>query len=252
MPGQAPVERRLAAILAADVVGYSRLMGVDEVGTLRALKAIRRDLADAAIADRRGRVVKTTGDGILIEFPSVVDAVACAVYIQRAMVSWNAGVPNDKRIVFRMGINIGDIIIEDEDIFGDGVIVAVRLEALCEPGGLCISKSARDQVRDKLPFNLHDLGEQEVKNIARPIRVFSLSRTEISELPEEQPSQAAELKDNPAIELKIACSAEQALAGRASVRKFERGSRAGVFCGRHCRGHHDGTVASELAVRHRT
>jgi TolB-like protein/class 3 adenylate cyclase len=202
VPGQAPVERRLAAILAADVVGYSRLMGVDEVGTLRALKAIRRDLADAAIADRRGRVVKTTGDGILIEFPSVVDAVTCAVYIQRAMVSWNASVPNDKRIVFRMGINIGDIIIEDEDIFGDGVIVAVRLEALCEPGGLCISKSARDQVRDKLPFNLHDLGEQEVKNIARPIRVFSLSRTEISELPEEQPSQAAELKDNPAIESK--------------------------------------------------
>jgi adenylate cyclase len=162
VPSETSVDRRLAAILAADVVGYSRLMGVDEVGTLGALKAIRRELADPAIASHHGRIVKTTGDGILIEFPSVVDAVACAVAILHGMVARNADVPDDKRIVFRIGINIGDIIIEDGDIFGDGVNVAARLEALCEPGGICLSRSARNQVRDKLPFVFHDLGEQDV------------------------------------------------------------------------------------------
>jgi adenylate cyclase len=135
MPSEGSLERRLAAILAADVVGYSRLMGIDEIGTLRGLKAIRRELADPAVAAHHGRVVKTTGDGILIEFPSVVDAVACAVAIQRGMVTRNAGVSEDKRIVFRIGINVGDIIIDEGDIFGDGVNIAARLEALCEPGG---------------------------------------------------------------------------------------------------------------------
>src|SRR5271170_4240752 len=137
-----PVERRLAAILAADVAGYSRLMGVDEVGTLRALKAHRKELVDPAITLHRGRIVKTTGDGMLVEFASVIDAVGCAVAVQRAMVSRNAGVAVDGRIIFRIGINVGDIIIDGDDIFGDGVNVAARLETLCEPGGLCISRSA--------------------------------------------------------------------------------------------------------------
>jgi TolB-like protein/class 3 adenylate cyclase len=186
VPDGASVERRLAAILAGDVVGYSRLMGVDEVGTLRALKAIRRELTDPAMAAHRGRVVKTTGDGILIEFASVVNAVACAIEIQRGMVSRNAAIANDKRIDFRIGINIGDIIIEDGDIFGDGVNVAARLEALCEPGGICLSRSARNQVRDKLPFVFNDLGEQDVKNITRPVRAFGLSRDDISALPDQE------------------------------------------------------------------
>ena len=172
MPKEAFAERRLAAILAADVVGYSRLMGVDEIGTLRALKAIRRELADPAIASHHGRVVKTTGDGILIEYASVVDAVACAVVIQRGMITRNADVPEDKRILFRVGINIGDIIIDEHDIHGDGVNIAARLEGLADPGGICISKAARDQVRDKLAIAFEDMGEQNLKNIARPVRAF--------------------------------------------------------------------------------
>ncbi len=178
------VERRLAAILAADVVGYSRLMGVDEVGTLRALKAVRKDLVDPTIAAHGGRIVKTTGDGLLADFPSVVDAVACAVTIQRGMIERNADIADDKRIVFRIGINIGDIIIEGKDIFGDGVNIAARLESICEPGGLCISDLACDQVRDKLPLTFTDSGEQQVKNIARPVRVFALSSQAIAEAPE--------------------------------------------------------------------
>lgn len=179
------VERRLAAILAADVAGYSRLMGVDEVGTLQALKAHRKELIDPAIAAHRGRIVKTTGDGMLVEFASVVDAVGCAVTVQRAMVSRNAVVPNDKRIVFRIGINVGDIIIDGDDIFGDGVNVAARLETLCEPGGLCISRTANDQIRDKLSLAFADLGEQAMKNIARAVGVFGLAANDIAALPEE-------------------------------------------------------------------
>ena len=185
------VERRLAAILAADVVGYSRLMGADEVGTLRALKAVRKDLVDRAIAAHGGRIVKTTGDGLLAEFASVVDAVTCAVTIQRGMIRHNADVPDDKRIVWRIGINIGDIIIEGKDIFGDGVNIAARLESICEPGGLCISDLACDQVRGKLPLSFTDSGEQQVKNIARPVRVFSLSPQAIAEAPEMSPGRAA-------------------------------------------------------------
>ncbi len=166
------VERRLAAILAADVAGYSRLMGVDEEGTLAALKAIRRDLFDLKIKEHRGRIVKTTGDGVLVEFASVVDAVRCAVEVQRDMAERNADVPADKRIEFRVGINVGDIISDDNDIYGDGVNVAARLEALAEPGGICVSRVVRDQVRDKLDFAFDDTGEQQVKNIARPVRVY--------------------------------------------------------------------------------
>ena len=138
------VERRLTAILAADVAGYSRLMGTDEEGTLARLKAHRRELVDPKIAEHRGRIVKTTGDGLLAEFASVVDAVRCAVEIQREIAERNAGVPSDRRIDFRVGINVGDIIIDGNDIFGDGVNVAARLEALCEPGGVCISRYANE------------------------------------------------------------------------------------------------------------
>jgi adenylate cyclase len=169
---EARVQRRLAAILAADVAGYSRLMGVDEEGTLAALKELRRDLADPKIKEHRGRIVKTTGDGLLVEFASVVDAVRCAVEVQREMASRNAGVPEDTRIQFRMGINLGDIIKDGRDIYGDGVNVAARLEALAEPGGICVNRVVRDQVRDKLDFGFEDAGEQRVKNIARPLRVY--------------------------------------------------------------------------------
>jgi len=171
----ARVERRLAAILAVDVAGYSRLMGEDEEGTLAALRAIRRDLGDPKIKEHRGRIVKTTGDGLLVEFASVVDAVRCAVETQREMATRNTRIPPERRIEFRMGINLGDIIVEDGDIFGDGVNVAARLEALAEPGGICVSRVVRDQVRDKLDFSFTDMGEQQVKNIARPVRAFSLA-----------------------------------------------------------------------------
>jgi adenylate cyclase len=182
---EARVDRRLAAILAADVAGYSRLMGANEVGTLQTLKAHRNELIDPAIAAHHGRIVKTTGDGMLVEFASVIDAVGCAVAVQRAMVSRNADVPDDKRIVFRIGINVGDIIIDGGDIFGDGVNVAARLETLCEPGGLCISRTANDQIRDKLSLAFADLGEQAMKNIARAVGVFGLAATDIAALPEE-------------------------------------------------------------------
>src|SRR5260370_28428456 len=162
------MQRRLAAILAADVVGYSRLMGSNEIGTLTSLKSHRRALVDPAIAEHRGRIVKTTGDGMLVEFASVVDAVACAVNIQRGMAMRNADVPEEKQIIFRIGINVGDIIIDGDDIFGDGVNIAARLETLCEPGGVCISRAANDEIRDKRSFAFADLGRQTVKNIARP------------------------------------------------------------------------------------
>jgi adenylate cyclase len=166
------VERRLTAILAADVAGYSRLMGVDEEGTLAGLKAHRRELVDPKIAEHRGRIVKTTGDGLLVEFASVVDAMRCAVEIQRAMAERNADAPPDRRIEYRIGINVGDIIIDESDIFGDGVNVAARLEALAEPGAICVSRMVREQVRDKLALSFADMGEQQVKNIARPVRAY--------------------------------------------------------------------------------
>jgi adenylate cyclase len=166
--------RRLAAILAADVAGYSRLMGADEEGTLARLKGLRRELADPKIDEHRGRIVKTTGDGLLVEFASIVDAVRCAVAVQRAMAERNIAVPIDRRIELRIGINLGDIIIDDEDIFGDGVNIAARLEALAEPGGICVSRVVHDQVRDKLDFAFEDQGEQQVKNIARPVHVYRI------------------------------------------------------------------------------
>jgi adenylate cyclase len=166
------VERKLAAILAADVAGYSRLMGVDEVGTLRLLKAHRKELIDPSIAEHRGRVVKTTGDGILVEFPSVVDAMRCAIDVQRGMVERNAGREPGKRIEFRIGVNVGDIIIDGDDIFGDGVNIAARLEGLAEPGGICISGRVCEDVRGKLNLAFDDMGEQQLKNIAWPVHVY--------------------------------------------------------------------------------
>lgn|SRR5665213_500249 len=166
------VERRLAAVLAADVAGYSRLMGADEVGTLEALKALRREIFDPAIASHKGRIVKTTGDGLLIEFASVVDAVTCAIEVQNHMGSRAAN--DGSNIAFRIGINIGDVIIEGDDIFGDGVNIAARVESECEPGGVCISGSAFEQVRDKTGFFFDDLGEKLLKNIDRPVRLYAI------------------------------------------------------------------------------
>jgi adenylate cyclase len=167
-----PPVRRLTAILAADVAGYSRLMGEDEEGTHERLTAHLRELINPKIAEHRGRIVKNTGDGFLAEFASVVDAVRCAVEVQRDMAERNDGIPPEKQIEFRIGINLGDVIAEEQDIFGDGVNVAARLEALAEPGGICVSRVVRDQVRDKVDFGFEDLGEQRVKNIARPVRVY--------------------------------------------------------------------------------
>ena len=184
-------ERRLAAILVADVVGYSRLMGQDESGTLRRIKAARRDVVDPNIHACRGRVVKTTGDGILVEFPSAVEAVRCAVAVQRTMAERNAELAPDKRIEFRVGVHQGDIVVDDQDIFGDGVNVAARLETLSEGGGVCISGRVHEDLAGRLELPFDDQGEQQVKNIARPVRVYALGREAIASL------SAPRLEDGP-------------------------------------------------------
>ena len=166
------VERRLTTILATDVVGYSRLMGEDEIGTLTALKAHRAELIDPKAAQHNGRIIKLMGDGTLMEFPSVVEAVTFAVEVQILMRERNAAIPEDRQIVFRIGINIGDVIVEDEDIYGDGVNVAARLEGLAEPGGICVARNVFNQVKGKLDLNFEHLGEREVKNIAEPVTVY--------------------------------------------------------------------------------
>jgi adenylate cyclase len=164
--------RRLAAILAADVAGYSRLMGAEEEGTLERLKAVRREVIDPKITEHHGRIVKTTGDGMLVEFASVVDAVRCTVEVQQAIPERNTGVGADNRIELRIGINLGDVIVEGDDLYGDGINIAARVEALADPGGVFVSGTVYDHVRDRLPFVFEDLGEQQVKNIARPVRVY--------------------------------------------------------------------------------
>ncbi|MBV9153726.1 MAG: adenylate/guanylate cyclase domain-containing protein, partial [Alphaproteobacteria bacterium] len=174
------VERRLTAILAADVAGYSRLMGRDEAGTLARLNALRRELIDPKVAEHKGRIVKTTGDGLLIEFPSVVEAVACAIAVQQDMNRRNAETPEGRRIDFRIGINLGDIIVEDGDIYGDGVNIAARLEGLAEPGGICVSAIVHDQVQGRLDCAFEDTGEQTLKNIVRPIRVYRVALTRLA------------------------------------------------------------------------
>ena len=195
-----PSVRRLTAILAADVAGYSRLMGEDEEGTHERLKAVRRQLVDPKIQEHRGRIVKNTGDGFLAEFSSVVDTVRCAVEMQRGMAERNAGTPLEKRIEFRAGINLGDVIVEAEDIFGDGVNIAARLEALAEPGGVLVSNTVHDQVRDRLLLAFEDLGEQQVKNIARPVRVYRVrDRAGPAEEPFSAPPKPLPLPDKPSI-----------------------------------------------------
>jgi adenylate cyclase len=175
----AHVERRLAAILIADIVGYSRLMGVDEEGTVTAVKAYRRELIDPKVGEHRGRIVKTTGDGALLEFASAVDAVRCAVEIQRAMTERNAAIPVERRIEFRIGVNVGDVIIDEGDIYGDGVNIAARLEGLCAPGGLCISDNTFRQVRAKLDLSFEDGGIQNLKNIVEPMRIWRYGVSDI-------------------------------------------------------------------------
>ncbi|RXH41620.1 adenylate/guanylate cyclase domain-containing protein [Bradyrhizobium zhanjiangense] len=190
--------RKLAAIVAADVVGYSRLMGVDEAETLAALKTHQRELIAPNIAEHQGRIVKTTGDGLLIEFSSVIEAVECAVEVQRAMQGRNEDVPADHRIEFRVGVNLGDIIIDGDDIYGDGVNVAARLEALAEANGICVSRVVHDQVRDKLDLVFEDLGERQLKNIARPVHVFRVPAP-ATELRTQSASPALALPDKPSI-----------------------------------------------------
>jgi class 3 adenylate cyclase len=165
-------ERKLAAILAADVVGYSRLVGADEAGTIARLKALRKEVIEPLIADYRGRLVKLTGDGALVEFASAVDGVECAVAIQRGVAERQAAEPADRRIAFRIGINVGDIIVEEGDIYGDGVNIAARLEGLAEPGGICIARNVHDQIKAKLPLPFAPIGKHRVKNIAEPVEVW--------------------------------------------------------------------------------
>jgi len=193
MTEAARVERRLAAILMADVAGYSRLMGSDEEGTVAALKAVRHELIDPKIAEHRGRIVRTTGDGMLLEFASVVDAVRCAIEIQRATAERNADVPEDRKIHYRIGINVGDIIIDEGDIHGDGVNIAARLEPLASPGAICLSDNAYQQMKGKIALDVSDMGEQHLKNIAHPVRVYSLKLDSAPSTP------ALSLPDKPSI-----------------------------------------------------
>jgi len=189
--------RRLAAILAADVAGYSRLMGADEEGTLQVLKAIRAELIDPTLAAHNGRLVKTTGDGLLVEFVSVVDALRCATEVQAGMVERNATIARDRRIEFRVGIHQGDIVVEDGDIFGDGVNIAARLEALAEPGGICVSARVQEDAAGKLDLAFEDLGEQALKNIARPVRAYRVAMERPAEAAKEPPQ--LPLPDKPSI-----------------------------------------------------
>jgi adenylate cyclase len=189
------VQRRLAAILAADVVGYSRLTGVDEEGTIARLRALRRELIDPAIAEHRGRIVKTTGDGMLVEFASVVDAVRCAVEVQRGMTTHNGAAPRDSRIEFRVGIHLGDVVVDGDDLLGDGVNVAARLEGIAEPGSICLSRGAYEQLHGKLDLAAEDIGEHRLKNIAQPMHVYRMSVDEGAR----RPTSVLTLPDKPSI-----------------------------------------------------
>jgi adenylate cyclase len=218
------VERRLAAVLAADVAGYSRLMGADEEGTLGNLKALRKAVVDPKIVEHRGRIVKTTGDGMLVEFASAVDAARCAVEIQRDVAAQNVDVPQDGRIEFRIGVHVGDIIIDDNDIFGDGVNIAARLEGIAEPGGVCISDDAQRQIRGKVDFSYSDMGFQALKNITEPMRAWHmrLESDAISLLPLHSPAapvQTLALPDKPS----IAVLAFQNMSGDAEQEYFADG-----------------------------
>jgi class 3 adenylate cyclase len=194
--------RRLAAILAADVAGYSRLIGVDEEGTLNRLRSIRAEIIDPKITEHRGRIVKTTGDGLLVEFSSVVDALRCATQWQQGMGERNAAAPGDNRIEFRIGVHQGDIVVEGDDIFGDGVNVAARLEGLAEPGGICVSARVQEDVAGRLDLAFDDIGEQNLKNIARPVRVYRVRLTTAENTTKVTPTEsglALPLPDKPSI-----------------------------------------------------
>ena len=236
------LQRRLAAILSADVVGYSRLMGIDEAGTLARLKAMRRDFFDPLIAAHSGRIFKLMGDGALVEFASAVDAVTCAIEVQKQVQEHNTGSPEDSRIQFRIGINVGDIIVDGDDIYGDGVNVAARIQALADPGGIYISRGAAEQVRDKVPIKIETRGEQTVKNIARPIEVFCIIAEDRDAIVKsmqktETQVQTPMVADKPTIAV-------------LPFRQYERRPRAGIFRRRHHRGHHHRAVALPRAVRH--
>jgi adenylate cyclase len=194
--------RRLAAILAADVAGYSRLMGADEEGTLNRLRTIRVDIIEPPIARHRGRIVKTTGDGLLVEFTTVVDALRCATEFQNSMAEGNAEIAAEKRIEFRIGINVGDIVVEEGDIFGDGVNIAARLEGLADPGGICVSARVQEDAAGKLDLTFEDMGEQQLKNIARPVRVYRVRPSTTERTPTGSPVESVPilaLPDKPSI-----------------------------------------------------
>ena len=218
-------QRRLAAILAADVVGYSRLMQLDEFGTLAALKAQRSEVLQPVVSKHRGRIVKVMGDGVLIEFPSAVDAVECAVRLQEAMDTANSPLPKDKRIVLRIGINLGDVMVEGTDLYGDGVNVAARLEALSEPGSVFVSQTVFSHVKGKTKLTFEDLGERGLKNMAEPVHVYRVSSANAH-----LGSSSLEKTSTPSIAV-------------LSFYKHEWGHRAGLFYRWHNRRHHYRSLA---------
>jgi adenylate cyclase len=237
------VERRLAAILAADVAGYSRLMGANEEGTLAQLKAIRKALVDPTIAAHRGRIVKTTGDGMLVEFASAVDAARCAVEVQREREMQNTDVRHDLRIEFRIGIHVGDIIIDDNDIFGDGVNIAARLEGIAEPGGVCISDDAQRQIRGKVDIAFEDMGLQNLKNITEPMRAWRL-RINAS-------APAAAMLKQPVETIQTLALPDKPSIAVLPFQNMSGDPEQNFFCRRDSGGHHHGTVSFQGAVRHR-
>src|SRR5271166_3505064 len=250
--------RRLAAILAADVAGYSRLMGADEEGTLERLKALRRELVDPKIAEHHGRIVKTTGDGLLVEFASVVDAVRCAVAVQQAMPERNTGIGADNRIELRIGINLGDVIVEGDDLYGDGVNIAARIEALADPGGVFVSNTVHDHVRDRVPFAFEDLGERQVKNIIRPVRVYRVRSALTHPVAEAPGSPLSRIAGEGADRQRWEAGEGNALAlpdkPSIAVLPFTNMSgdpEQGVFRRRNGRGDHYGTLPHPLALCHR-
>ena len=214
------VQRRLAAILAADVVGYSRLMEADEAGTLAALKARRRDVLDPLVARHQGRIFKVTGDGVLVEFGSAVNAVQCAIDLQQGMAAANRGQAEDRQIVLRIGVNLGDVMVEGSDLYGEGVNIAARLEAIAEPGGILISGTAYDHIKSKVKVGFDDLGAQSLKNIAEPVRAYRVMDT---------PSVAVAAPK---------VGGRQAFHRGLALYQYVRRSRAGVFLRRHHRRHH--------------
>ncbi len=239
--------RKLAAILAADVVGFSRLTGADEDRTLARLRALRSDLIDPTIGVHNGRVFKRTGDGALVEFRSVVDAVRCAIEVQNAMVERNAGVPADRRIEFRIGIHLGDVVKEsDGDLMGDGVNIAARLEGIAQPGAICLSEDAYRQVRAGLDLEINDLGQKELKNIVEPVRVYSLRAGLLAQTkPATTVDAANEKKPAPAR------PAGQTVDRGFAIREHERRLRAGILCRWDHRGFDHRAVADSLVFRNR-